>query len=125
MEYDNGRKKKGEEIAKSKKLRKEGEHWIVPSQSGHGNYVVSFATKEPICTCPDFENRHIRCKHIIAVEISMTQTIDSQGNITITQTRKVTYSQDWTSYNTAQNEEVKLSIPCWATSLPMLRSRSR
>ena len=58
MEYDNGRKKKGEEIAKSGKLRKEGEHWVVPSQSGHGNYVVSFATKEPICTCPDSENRH-------------------------------------------------------------------
>ena len=108
MEYVDGRKKKGEEIAKSGKLRKEGEHWVVPSQSGHGNYIVSCATKEPICTCPDFENRHVRCKHIIAVEISMTQTIDSQGNVTVTQTRKVTYSQDWASYNMAQNEEVKL-----------------
>ena len=89
---------------------KEGEHWVVPSQSGHGNYVVSFATKEQICTCPDFENRHVRCKHIIAVEISMTQTIDSQGNVTVTQTRRVTYSQNWTSYNMAQNEEVKAQI---------------
>ena len=38
----------------------------------------------------------------------MTQTLDSQGNITVKQTRKVTYSQDWASYNAVQNEEVKL-----------------
>ena len=38
----------------------------------------------------------------------MTQTIDSQGNFTVTQIRRVTYSQDWASYNMAQNEEVKL-----------------
>ncbi|MHB8396935.1 MAG: transposase [Thermoplasmataceae archaeon] len=108
MDYDNGRKKKGKEIAKSGKLKQEGNHWIVPSQSGHGNYVVSLATKEPVCTCPDFENRHVKCKHIIAVEISMTQSVDAQGNVTITQTKRITYSQDWSAYNTAQNKEVKL-----------------
>ena len=58
MEYVDGRKKKGEEIAKYGKLRKESEHWVVPSQNGHRNYVVSFATKEPICAFPYFETRH-------------------------------------------------------------------
>ncbi|MCL4480469.1 MAG: SWIM zinc finger domain-containing protein [Candidatus Thermoplasmatota archaeon] len=66
MEYVDGRKKNGEDISKSLNLMKEGEHWGVPSQSGHGNYVVSFATKESICTCRDFENRHVMCKHIIS-----------------------------------------------------------
>ena len=108
MEYELKRKEKGEEIAKSGKVKQEGNHWVVPSQSGHGNYVVSLMQKEPICTCPDFESRNVRCKHIIAVELIQTQSIDSQGNVTITQTKRVTYSQDWTAYNTAQNEEVKL-----------------
>ena len=80
----------------------------MPSLSGHRDYVVSFATKEPIRTCPDFENSHVRCKYIIAVEISITQTVDSHGNVTVTQERRVTYSQVWASYNMAQNEGVKL-----------------
>ena len=108
MEIDNGRKGRGQEIAKSGKLKKEGEHWVVPSQSGHGNYVVSLAMKEPICTCPDFESRHIKCKHIIAVELTMEQSTDSEGNVTITQTKRITYSQDWKAYNEAQNQEVRL-----------------
>ena len=108
MEIDNGRKGRGQEIAKSGKLKREGEHWVVPSQSGHGNYVVSLATKEPICTCPDFESRHVRCKHIIAVELTMEQSIDNEGSVTITQTKRITYSQDWKAYNEAQNQEVRL-----------------
>lgn len=38
----------------------------------------------------------------------MTQTIDSQGKVTVTQTRRVIYSQDWASYNMEQNDDVKL-----------------
>ena len=45
MEYVEGRQKKGEAIAKSRNLRKEGEHWVESSQSGYRNYGVSFATK--------------------------------------------------------------------------------
>ena len=108
MEIDNGRKGRGQEIAKSGKLKKEGEHGVVPSQSGHGNYVVSLAMKEPICTCPDFESRHVRCKHIIAVELTLEQSIDSEGNVTFTRIKRITYSQDWKAYNEAQNQEVKL-----------------
>ena len=64
--------------------------------------------KEPICTCPDFESRHVRCKHIIAVELTLEQSIDSEGNVTFTRIKRITYSQDWEAYNEAQNQEVKL-----------------
>ena len=39
----------------------------------------------------------------------MTQSLEVEGNVTVTQIRKVTYSQDWASYNMTQNEEVMLS----------------
>ena len=40
--------------------------WIVPSQSGKGKYVVSLELDQ--CTCPDYEHRAKKCKHIFAVE---------------------------------------------------------
>ena len=63
---------------------------------------------EPICTCPDFENRRVTCKHIIAVELTKYKVVNTEGNVTVQESKRVTYSQDWTSYNIAQNEEVKL-----------------
>ncbi|MHB8560820.1 MAG: SWIM zinc finger family protein [Thermoplasmataceae archaeon] len=60
-----------------------------------------------MCTCPDFENRKAACKHIIAVELTKYKIEDSNGNIVVAETKRVTYSQNWTSYNIAQNEEIK------------------
>jgi transposase len=108
MNYEEGRKQRAMEIAKKGDIKQEGSHWIVPSQRGHGSYVVSYAVNEPICTCPDFENRRITCKHIIAVELTKYEVKDAEGNVKIQEAKRVTYSQNWASYNIAQNEEVKL-----------------
>ncbi len=43
MKYEEGRKQRAMEIAGKGNIRKEGEHWVVPSQSGKGSYVVSYA----------------------------------------------------------------------------------
>jgi hypothetical protein len=60
---------KGLVIAAKSKLTKEDDStWLVPSQAGKGEYQVDL--KSGTCTCPDFESRQLKCKHIIAVEIT-------------------------------------------------------
>jgi transposase len=114
------RRQKALAIAAKSKIAKKGDTWLVPSQSGNGHYKVNANDPDwPTCTCPDFELRHARCKHIYAVEIviereqSITQTTD--GDVTTTTvtetvkvTKRVTYKQDWTAYNTAQTNEKHL-----------------
>lgn len=114
------RQQKAIAIAAKSKIAKKGDTWIVPSQSGNGHYKVNITDPDwPTCTCMDFELRHARCKHIYATEIviereqSVTQTTD--GDVTTTTvtetvkvTKRVTYSQDWTAYNTAQTNEKHL-----------------
>lgn len=46
-----------------------------------------------------------KCKHIHAVEYTLKEEIDKEGNTVITQTVKKTYSQNWKSYNTSQQTE--------------------
>ena len=107
-------------IAAKCKLKKKGDLWLVPSQSGNGNYKVNVVDPDwPTCDCPDFELRRARCKHIYAVELviereqSITETIDGDTvTTTVTETVKVTkrttYKQDWKAYNTAQTNEKHL-----------------
>ena len=106
--YDKRREHKALEIAEKGNIKQEGYHWIVPSQSGNGSYVVTYGIHEEICTCPDFEYRKKPCKNIIAVEFVKYKVMDELGNVTVKKSRRVTYSQNWTSYNIAQNEEGKL-----------------
>src|SRR3989338_8101395 len=54
------------------------------------------------------EKRKCKCKHIWAVELIVTKEIDQEGNITITQTVRKTYSQDWKNYNLAQQKEKEI-----------------
>jgi SWIM zinc finger len=56
------REQKGLEIAARSRIEKQGDHWIVPSQSAKGTYQVTMAKDGPHCTCPDFEIRGVRCK---------------------------------------------------------------
>jgi transposase-like protein len=44
----------------------------VASQNGHGMYDVTKKKESAawLCTCPDFQYRNVRCKHIWAVQIS-------------------------------------------------------
>lgn len=48
---------------------------------------------------PDFETRGRACKHIFAVEI-VRKRENPDGSV-LTETVRVTYSQDWTAYNAA------------------------
>ena len=72
-ELENLREQRGSEIAhkrESQVNRIEENFYTVLSQSGNGEYAVSMVDNEWICECPDNKFRHVKCKHIFAVEFS-------------------------------------------------------
>jgi transposase len=103
------RKQRGMEIAQTMQILKRGKGgYVVPSQSGHGAYLVRYKNHKPICECPDFEKRNIFgivCKHCWAVELTIKKEIDANGTTTITKTMKVTYPQDWKNYDLANTNQ--------------------
>jgi len=110
------REQKGLEIAAKSKLQKADDgRWFVPSQFGQRGtyYTVKPDPAKPHCSCPDFELRQLRCKHLFAVEyvIQREFTFDEQTQtetLTETVTVKQTYKQEWSAYNKAQiNEKEK------------------
>lgn len=103
------RRQKGQAIAKAHKVAMKDGIWIVPSQSNPmKSYRVELRLDGSRCTCQDFASRGIKCKHIFAVEITVEKQTNLDGSTTITQTKKITYPQNWSAYTKAQNEEVKL-----------------
>jgi len=101
------RKSRGLEIAQTNHITKNDKGWLVPSQSNGTQYVVKLSDNgdEPTCDCADHQYRKMKCKHIFAVELTVTREIDEKGTITETKTAKVTYTQDWTAYNLAQKQQ--------------------
>jgi transposase len=100
------RKERGRQIAETSIIRKAKKGgWDVPSQSGAGKYNVSLRGFDPVCTCIDFEMRKCKCKHIFAVELTLTQEITNEGMMTTTKTMRMTYAQDWQAYDKAQTNE--------------------
>ena len=102
------RKIKGMLIAKTQQIRKTEKGYIVPSQSGKGSYVVSENRLFPDlkeCTCQDYELRKKPCKHVFAVQYILTKEVDNEGNVSITQIKRITYRQDWKNYTKAQVNE--------------------
>lgn len=97
------------QIAAKTQLKRKGKVWIVPSQAGQGEYEVRPDPQAPRCTCPDFEFRNARCKHIVAVEYVLMRETTPDGRTVVTETVKVTtrqtYPQDWKAYNRAQTHE--------------------
>lgn len=107
----NLREQRGKQIAEAGKVfkRKQTE-WLVPSQSSNGSYLVNLANvDEPVCTCPDYEERQMPCKHIYAVAYFVVQETNPDGTTTVTETVTVTerktYPQNWPAYNRAQTSE--------------------
>jgi transposase len=112
METDlaNPRQLRGLEIAKRYTLKEENGMWFVPSASGKSTrYKVCLKSQK--CTCPDYEIRRQKCKHIFAAEYSFEQ--EFLGELSREEiaelpkppkTRK-TYRQNWKSYNQAQTVE--------------------
>lgn len=107
----NERQVRGLEIAARSRIRQENGVWRVPSQTGNGRYAVLFGGESPVCTCPDYELRGGKCKHIFAVEyvIEREQHVDGTATVTetvrVTETVKRTYPQNWSAYNAAQTHE--------------------
>ena len=104
---NNPRQIRGLDIANRYTIKQENELWLVPSSSGKSNrYKVDLAKQN--CTCPDYEIRRQKCKHIFAVEYKFEQEfiaeLDTLEIAKIAKVRK-TYKQDWTAYNTAQTTE--------------------
>jgi transposase len=97
-------------------IKRSGNLWLVPSQSGRGRYKVD--AKAKTCTCLDFEYRQKPCKHIYAAEflertLTVTTTTTPEGKTTTTKTETIkikrqTYRQVWPAYNQAQTQEKKL-----------------
>ena len=103
------RRQRGYEIAQKGRVSQKEGVWLVPSQTIPTKaYKVVLKLEGSECTCEDFRARGIRCKHIFAVEITIGKSYDKNGNLTITQTKRITYSQNWNAYTKAQTEEVRL-----------------
>ena len=80
------RLEKARAIVSTVRVRKQGDTWLVLSQSGHGKgYIVTCAAADHYrCTCPDFECRHVGgasgcCKHVLAMSIVITAAHVSEG----------------------------------------------
>lgn len=106
------REQKGLEIAAKSKLQQSGNRWLVPSQTATRGtyYTVKPDPAKPHCSCPDFEARQLRCKHLYAVEyvIQREFTFNEQTQtetLTETVTVRQTYGQSWGAYNQAQTHE--------------------
>lgn len=105
------REQKGLEIAAMSGLSNKNGLWLVPSQNSKQQYTVDTSAEAPRCTCRDYEFRRNRCKHIIAVEVTIerSKTIEVKDGATITtetvKVKRVTYKQEWKQYNEAQAYE--------------------
>jgi transposase len=101
------RRERGLALAKSKATRFRhiaGGKYLVPSaQDGGAGYVVD--TEAGACTCPDHEERAVRCKHLWAVEFFRQEVTTPDGTTVVTEAVRITYRQDWRAYNAAQCEE--------------------
>lgn len=110
IQADAGRTEKGRQIALSPGAVEQVKDWLytVKAQSGPGKYVVKLTPKGPVCDCPDFAKRNLPCKHAASVRFYLEkQTVAPTGEVT-SEKIPITYSQAWTAYNTAQEEEVRL-----------------
>ena len=100
------REQRGLEIAATKTLRRKGDLWLVPSQAGSSTYVVDPTERRgTTCSCPDFETRNDKCKHVFAVEFTMLRERTNADGSKVTEQLRLTYRQEWSAYNAAQVSE--------------------
>jgi hypothetical protein len=102
------RQLKGLEIAINQEITREGNVWIVPSQTSSKKYTVNLFINT--CTCADFEASRSKCKHLFAVEYLLQR----ESGMTVPEAQKInkpTYRQNWHAYNLAQvNEKAKFQL---------------
>jgi transposase len=101
------REERGRAIAKLGGIRRLGGRFTVPSQSVAADapvYIVDLV--DETCTCPDYETRRLRCKHIEAIYFWLASegAVSDDGTIE-PPSRRPTYRQNWPAYNAAQTTE--------------------
>lgn len=107
----NAREERGKQIASAGKIEKvTATRWLVPSQTSSARYFVDLANiNEPACSCPDYEERRLPCKHVYAVAYTVVKQNNPDGSVTVmetmTVTKRKTYPQVWPAYNAAQTNE--------------------
>ncbi|MHB1830265.1 MAG: transposase [Candidatus Micrarchaeaceae archaeon] len=105
----NNKQIRGLEIAQTQRILKQGHEWIVPSQSGHGNYAVTMNMegRHPFrkCTCPDHESSGLDCKHIYAVLYAEKLIAEQPDTSVKSEVPDKVYTQNWSAYNKSQIEE--------------------
>jgi transposase-like protein len=72
-EIINSRETRGLTIAQAKEnqiIRVDENFYTVKSQNGNGEYAVYVVDSEWHCECPDHTYRHLKCKHLFAVDFS-------------------------------------------------------
>jgi hypothetical protein len=93
---------RGLEIASNQEITREGNFWIVPSQSSSKRYTVNLFLQT--CTCLDFEENKRKCKHIYAAEYALERESGMQLPDP-PKADKPKYKQDWSAYRKAQSNE--------------------
>ena len=103
------REERGRAIAeKSGQIQKvKDNQYKVRSQSGNGSYEIKIGKNGAECSCPDFQNRHMPCKHILGLRYYLEVQKDTPKG-TVTEKVHLTYAQAWSAYNAAQTEEIKI-----------------
>jgi len=115
------RELRGREIASKVSIKRKGNPWVVPSQSGGDDSSVDLDAPSPRCTCPDHTIRRATCTHIWATEFTIqrqtTTTVAPDGAVTetvtvtktiratSTKTIRATSTQHGKAYNAAQTSE--------------------
>jgi len=106
----NIRELRGLDIANRYTIKQENGFFFIPSSSGKSErYKVCLKSQK--CTCPDFEIRRKKCKHIFAAEFYFENEFLKEltaEEITVPQTyvpKRKTYPQIWAAYDKAQMSE--------------------
>jgi transposase len=117
----NTKKERGVQIANKYQIKQiDSKCWEVPSQSkAVRRYKVKVDGKGTTCNCKDFTKHRGKCKHIYAVEYSVTGSIEEPQVI-----KRKTYSQDWPNYNKAQKEEKQRFMEILSESVNTLEDQS-
>jgi transposase len=111
------REQRGMAIAALARIEKQGDYYLVPSQTNPiaTKYKVWMNPRKPVCTCTcaDHETRRCQCKHIYAVLYTLSREQSGDGGTTVTESVSITrthktYPQDWANYNLAQTNEKRL-----------------
>jgi transposase len=103
------RKERGTLLAQNHEdeIQRTTQGFQVPSQTTEQKQYTVETGKDWKCSCPDHQERECKCKHIWAVELTVTRKVDEQGNVVEKREIKKT-EQNWTAYNQAQTNEHRI-----------------